>query len=320
MRFGGFTAKRVGRLWALGTLFLTACSATATVTETVGPTEVLLPYTTNTPTRTPVAIEEDAGLPTATPQLYTVKQGDTMFDIAALHGLTVAQLQAANPGVDPRLLSPGTELVIPLADVTAMASGTSIVSIESPTAVAVQSDEVTCYATALGELWCFLVIRNSNAFSVESVIGSIQLLDANGEVLSTVAATPPLDVLRPDQAMPLVAYLEQAPEGWAAGRGQVVSAFELAADDEYYLNAELIETDVDNAEGGRSARVLGEVQLGGQEPEVLWVLAVAYGVDGKVAGFSKWESDGEREFYFYVYSLGPQIERVELLVEAISKQ
>jgi hypothetical protein len=44
---------------------------------------------------------------------------------------------------------------------------------------------------------------------------------------------------------------------------------------------------------------------------------VAYGEDGQVVGFRRWESAGdEDEFEFWVYSLGPEIARVELLVEA----
>lgn len=275
----------------------------------------MLPYTTMTPTQTLAVIAENAGLPTATPQIYIVKQGDTMFDIAALHGLTVEQLQAANPGVDPRLLSPGTELVIPEAGSPA---ATAVPAIPSPTPVAVEASGVTCYVTTIGELWCFLLVENSNSFAVENVIGNIQLLDTSGEVLSNVTAIPPLDLLQPGETMPLVAYLAEAPEDWTAARGQVVSAFELAADDEYYLDAELAgTTDVDIAADEQSARVLGEVQInGGQNAEVLWVLAVAYDKQGRVAGFSKWESSGDREFYFYVYSLGPEIQRVDLLVEA----
>lgn len=240
-----------------------------------------------------------------------------MFDIAALHGLTVQQLQAANPGVDPRLLSPGTELVIPAPDATAVAGGTAVAAVPSPTPVAVESSEVTCYATAVGELWCLLLTKNANSFSIENVIGVVQLLDANGEVVSNVTATPPLDLLLPGETMPLVAYVSDAPSDWTSARGQVVSAFALAQDDNYYLDAGVTATDVDIADDERSARVLGEIEIaGGQEPDVLWVLAVAYGADGDVVGFSKWESNGDREFYFYVYSLGPEIDRVELLVEA----
>lgn len=306
-------AKRTGAIGLLGSFFLVACSANPAATATIGPTVTLLPYATASATATAAGIEESAALPTPTPELYTVKQGDTMFDIAALHGLTVEQLQAANPGVDPRLLSPGTELVIPAAG----GGGTAVPLIPSPTPVAVQATGVTCYGTAIGELWCFLLAANANAFPVENVIGVIQLLDASGEVIETYSATPPLDLLLQGQSMPLVAYLDEAPAGWAAARGQIISAFELPPDDDYYLDADLSSTDIDIAEDSRSARVQGEVQIAGeQEPDVLWVLAVAYDADGKVAGFSKWESEGARDFSFYVYSVGAEIDRVELLVEA----
>ena len=44
---------------------------------------------------------------------YTVRANDTLWDIATRYGMTVAQLTAANPGVNPAALRPGQALVIP---------------------------------------------------------------------------------------------------------------------------------------------------------------------------------------------------------------
>jgi hypothetical protein len=55
---------------------------------------------------------------TATPvtsasQRYTVQPGDTLGAIAARHGVSVDDLIAANPGIDPQRLQIGAEIVIP---------------------------------------------------------------------------------------------------------------------------------------------------------------------------------------------------------------
>jgi murein DD-endopeptidase MepM/ murein hydrolase activator NlpD len=44
---------------------------------------------------------------------YIVQNGDTLYDIAASFGLSVAELQAANPGINPAALTVGKALTIP---------------------------------------------------------------------------------------------------------------------------------------------------------------------------------------------------------------
>jgi nucleoid-associated protein YgaU len=53
-------------------------------------------------------------LPAATPQTYTIKAGDSLFGIASRFGLTLEQLQAANPQItNPNLIQVGDVIVIP---------------------------------------------------------------------------------------------------------------------------------------------------------------------------------------------------------------
>lgn len=44
---------------------------------------------------------------------YTIKAGDTLFSIAQAHGITLAALEAANPGVDPTKLQVGQVINLP---------------------------------------------------------------------------------------------------------------------------------------------------------------------------------------------------------------
>ncbi len=51
--------------------------------------------------------------PSPAGETYTVRANDTLWDIAARYGMTVAQLTAANPNVNPSALRPGQMLTIP---------------------------------------------------------------------------------------------------------------------------------------------------------------------------------------------------------------
>lgn len=45
--------------------------------------------------------------------IYTIKSGDTLGKIAAAYKISLSQLQAANPGIDPRRLRIGQQVAIP---------------------------------------------------------------------------------------------------------------------------------------------------------------------------------------------------------------
>ena len=47
------------------------------------------------------------------PRTHTLRAGDTLAKIAKARGVTLQQLQAANPGLDPRKLKPGSEIKVP---------------------------------------------------------------------------------------------------------------------------------------------------------------------------------------------------------------
>ncbi len=51
--------------------------------------------------------------PSGGPTTYTVQQGEWFYQVARKFGVSVAQLQAANPGVNPNFLYPGQVLNIP---------------------------------------------------------------------------------------------------------------------------------------------------------------------------------------------------------------
>jgi len=119
-----------------------------TPTPTITPIPTDTPPVTNTPTQAPptpttmpqstatntpaATVVSSAATPTSTtaapePQTYTVKQGETLYEIAQRFGLTVAALAQANGITDPTLIRPGQVLIIPVPGVTSTPTWTPIV-------------------------------------------------------------------------------------------------------------------------------------------------------------------------------------------------
>ena len=114
--------------WAFALIYLTlmaACSPAPILTPTLTPspmpvrTGALTPYTLPAPAEPTPSRTPDAATPlpvpsiTPTPLTYTVRASDDMGGIAYRFGVTVADLIAANPKVNPRAMSVGTVLIIP---------------------------------------------------------------------------------------------------------------------------------------------------------------------------------------------------------------
>lgn len=248
--------------------------------------------------------------PTPTPFFYTVVQNDTFFGIAASLNIDLSALIAANPGVDPRFLSPGMELLIPSGP---EASATGLPPI---TPVPAGTQPPVCYASAGGELWCYLPVVNEGSQILENVVGLVQLLDTGGEVLANIKAMPLLNILAPGQQMPLVAYLKEAPAGWQQARAELLSAFWLPDPAGLYLNVLDVDFEWTHVSAHqRAVRVQGQMRLA-EDAAGVWVLAVAYDVGGNPVGVRRWEGRGETNFEFLLYSLGPAIAEVQVLVEA----
>lgn len=107
-------------------IWLTSCSNenVELVTATVTPSPTVRPIIgvileTVTPDRAMPTIQTGPSTEageltfTPTPYLYTVQDGDTLFDLAVRFQLTVEDLKNLNPDVDPSLLSIGQQLILP---------------------------------------------------------------------------------------------------------------------------------------------------------------------------------------------------------------
>jgi LysM repeat protein len=262
-------------------------------------------------------VTAEAPLPGPTPFTYTVQRGDTISSIALKFGISMDDLQAANPEVSPNSMSVGQVLNIPSNPENPSGEPT-------PTPVPFTVQQIECYPTADKGMWCFVLIHNDFSDFMENVSAQVTLVDANNTMITSQTALLPLNILPPNTALPLTVFFPPEIPVDAKPQVQVLTAIRLLPDDERYLPATINNTLVQVSVEGRSVQVTGVVLLQGDTKKAsqVWVAATAYDDAGNVVGVRRWESNsgleagGNLPFEFMVSSLGGEIARVEFAVEA----
>jgi LysM repeat protein len=364
-------AVQKGFLTVLGLLLVLvngACSGFQPLT-TPGNTASLplTPYWTATATRTPQPETSPGQVdatqtprptipppPTPTPFTYEVKKGDTLLSIAFQHGVTLDELQLANPDVDARLLSVGTKLIIPISEERDENGAPQAIATPTPLPLMVKSPD--CYATAEGGRWCFVPVENPGPGAVENLSAWVSLSDADGQVITGTVAIPPLNAIPEDRSLPMYVFF---PSGWLqdaqppiTASAELLSAYPGVSIESRYFRTQVQIDQTRLDASGNSALVEGVLEYSRyatptpeatqvlsptvtasptpavtatprpQKATTLWVVAVAYGEGGEVVGARKWEVGDipglgkQLPFEVRVFSLGPPIARVEVLAEA----
>ncbi len=299
---------------------LTACSGNPPVTDQGGGTSAPptpKPYQTDSPrsTSTVIPVLTTLTLPTPTPILYTIVMGDTLSAIAQRYNISVDALLAANPGVQPGALKVGMKLAIP--------TGGQSTSQPLPTPAPLPVKQARCWTEAAGGLWCFALLQNDYAETLENLSAQFSLISPAGRELASQTVYGLLDILPAGKSMPLAAYFPPPMPAEANLRVQVLMDIRLLPSDTRYLPAAVENSLVSINASGRTAQTSGRVLLAGKgTASSVWVLATAYDADGNVVGVRRWEStttltaEAPMSFEMQVSSIGPAIQRVEFLVEA----
>jgi LysM repeat protein len=281
---------------------------TATLTPTITPTPQGLPTATPAPTVTP------------TPRVYEVKVNDTLITIACAFGVTLEELQAVNPDVNPALLSIGTKLIIPAAKEPI---GTQAASSTTPFAVTL--GEAMCVPSATGGYHCYALVENNKKNDAENLTAEFRLTDpVNGEVVSQVVPLS-LNRLTPGSRIPFYTYF--APPVFENARAGVKLLTATKATTESASIFPLVIATLEQVvnEDGHSARVSGSARLQGDDLTAnrVTLLAVAFDAEGEVIGMRRLGQGVElngmalHAFSFTVYSNGGRIVKVEVLGEAV---
>ncbi len=315
-------------LWHVACLLLVSVAAASCVRVTsylpAGPTASLAPWPTPTVTRLRPTPVPTVGAtikigPTPTPFQHVVEQYETLLGIAALYGVTLDGLLAVNPGLDPFVLSIGQELLIPGPEGTPIGS---LIPTSTPIALALQPP--TCYARPSGGVWCLAGVHNPTSQDLENMVVEIRLHGPSGEVVQTVQVFPPLNRLPAGRTMPVAAAFPEAGADTVSASALILSVIAAREVEGRYRVPEIVQTIDDRQEGGLSWLIGGTVEAAPDTPEAnrTLVLATAFDDADRVVGYAVWEAEpplepGEvRAFEVRVFSLGPEIARVELMAES----
>jgi LysM repeat protein len=268
--------------------------------------------------RTPEGlVGAETPLPNPTPFTYTVQRGDTISDIALKFGVSIDELQAANPEIPPNAMSVGTVLKIPSNPDNPLGEPT-------PTPASFVIEQIECYPTADKGMWCFVLVYNESVDFIENVSAQVTLVDTNNSMLASQTALLPLNILPPNTSLPLAVFFAPDIPVTAKPRVQVLTGIRLLPNDERYLPATIHDTLAQVNVDGHTAQVSGMVLLRGERPGAsqVWVAATAYDDAGRVVGVRRWESEaalpaeGSLPFEFMISSIGGRIARLEFAVEA----
>lgn len=292
----------------------------------------LRPYPSNTPSATPLPTDyvsptpSPTITPTPTPIYYEVRQGDDMFGIAFFYGISPQAIMTANPTVNPRLMGAGTRLLIPITPVVGTTATATPEMSPTPTPPYIVSQSPDCYPDAVGGLWCFLLLENRQGGALENVSAEVTL--EIGEETWNKVANMPLNLLPAGAALPLVVYFEGPVGEEYEVTAEVNFLLPVMPNDARYLTVELDQS-IDFSRDGRRADIFGSATLpaDGADPQYLWINATGYDDSGRVVAVRRWESPEEVlsagdtiPFEFSLYSLAGEIDRVEILAEALAVQ
>jgi len=317
--------KRILLILILLGMVLSGCAAGAPA-ETPAPSQTpeLALYATRTPSPSPV-VENPPTLtplpsPTPTPRTHTVAKGEDLGGIAFLYGTTVPALVAANPDIDPYLMSVGTVLLIPNA-----AQDEALAASAAATPVPVEVAAPDCWPTQDGGMWCFALVSNPLETAVESVSVLMNLAAAEGSAAVSRRTAPLLNVIPAGASLPAGAYFAPPVPPQPGVSAQLAAALPAATADERYLPVQWEVEQVEISGDGSSARVQGSLRLDQDEAveAEVWLALTARNEAGQVIGWRRWENrvligGGEvAAFTAEIYAVGgKKITSVEALAEA----
>lgn len=254
---------------------------------------------------------------TSTPFYYIVEKGDTFSSIAHRHGVKLPDLIASNPNIDPNFLTIGITITIPI---TGSSNSISL----APTPIPLFLGEPNCFSQKDGGIYCLIKVTNNQSFNVENVTAEITIQNSNEETTSTRLARSSLNLLKTGKSTVLTTYFPPPNPINYQTFTKLMTVLPVSKENNRYHQMDLRISTIELSEDNLRATISGIIASPPENQTLtkVWVLGIAYDSEKKPIGVRKWESTNsvfsgdEISFQMSIYSLGPEIENVEVFYEA----
>jgi LysM repeat protein len=215
-----------------------------------------------------------------------VQEGETLLGIAIDYGVSLENLQAANPEVDARFLSIGTVLIIPPPEGGFAVAATNLAP---PPPAPVEMGEPACYALPTAGLYCLVAARNPGEAALENVSARVILAGADGLPLASAVAFAALDLIPAGATAPLAVLFERPPSQPILATGVEVLTGNIALEPAPEGRAAMLA--VPELRGGLAAGrwTATGLALNASDRAVseTWAALILFGDDGAIVGYRK---------------------------------
>ncbi len=213
--------------------------------------------------------------------MYVVQSGDTLIPIANKFGVSVADLIAANGGLDATKLQIGQSLNIPQPKQEGLPADGLL--LPSPTPLPYEVRALNSVRTPAGSLDVLGEIFNPGPTGLGNVKLLVTLQDGSGAVLQNAFAVVTLDAVPPNQTSPFRVLFTDPPKGYAQFNVQPVRGEPI---DPNTVVVPLQVTAVDGKPDGVQFRVTGQLNNATAEtPLQVRLLITVYDADKRVVGY-----------------------------------
>lgn len=242
-------------------------------------------------------------------QTVTVKKGDTFLGIALEHGISVEQLAAANPSVNPDMILSNQELVIPPADPVAFRQ-----YMDKSYRQYIQINSSACYPETDLSAVCLVEVTSLADAPIANLRFEFALTDNNGIELKRDAA-PFLAVLLPGERQ-LFSFSVPGTFSFPTVATGTITALQLfpAADFSLRVPQSAFESTIVSNGSGKATTI--QIRLKDEAIATNYIIvAEAYNSERLPVGVRAAFLENSREIEMTLYALTDQISQIELQME-----
>jgi LysM repeat protein len=217
--------------------------------------------------------------PSATPNLYIIEEGDTLFDIASNLGTTLDEILSLNPGIQPELIQVGQDLIVP-----ARSTEQPITEEHEQSPFALEVATVAHYRTPQGTLWILGEVINQNETPLTNVRIEIAIKDTQENVETRFSTWVVPSVIPPGAKAPFGLLLDTGPNDPEIVETHLVGGQVIPELGNQYLDLAVLDAAV--TINGSSVEIIGLVGNEGQQTATeIRLVTTLYDDQEKVTGY-----------------------------------